>query len=157
MAKGLDVPLQMATIAGKFGLWAAAIFLVFIFVTLYDAEFAYYDAFIGRTVADAVANTPGLRKRHSYRFYYFVVVFFSILLGFYLVRVAMPFALWLISCFLALLARGIGAAQILYANKRWLPKEFQPPWYTQAVLWVGCIVGSAVACLMWALAQLELI
>lgn len=157
VAKGLDVPLQMATIAGKFGLWASAIFLVFIFVTLYDAEFAYYDAFIGRTVADAVATTPALRKRHSYRFYYFVVVFLSILLGFYLVRVAMPFALWLISCFLSLLARGIGAAHILYANKRWLPKEFHPPWYTQAILWVGCIVGSAVACLMWALAQLEII
>lgn len=155
--KVFKVPLQMATIAGSFGVWAMAIFLVFIFVTLYDAEFAYYDAFIGRTVADAVASTPRLRKKHSYRFYYFLAVFFSILLGFYLVRVAMPFALWLISCFLSLLARGIGAAQILYANKRWIPKEFYPPWYTQTVLWVGCIVGSGVACLMWALAQLKII
>jgi len=157
VASGLNVPLQMATIAGKFGPWAFGIFLLFIFVTLYDAEFAMYDAFIGRTMADAVASTPGLRQKHSYRFYYFVVVGLSILAGFYLVRLAMPFTLWLITSFMALLARGIGAAQILYANKRWIPKEFQPPWYTKAVLWVGCVLGSGVACLIWALAQMKII
>ncbi|MDH7499858.1 MAG: Nramp family divalent metal transporter [candidate division NC10 bacterium] len=157
VAKGLEVPLRMATIAGKFGPWASAIFLLFIFVTLYDAEFAIYDGFIGRTVSDAVATTPGLRGKRSYRFYYFWVVGISILAGFFLVRLAMPFTLWLITSFLALLARGIGAAQILYANQRWIPKEFQPPWYTKAVLWIGCVLGSAVACLIWALAQFKII
>ena len=74
-----------------------AIFLIFIFVTLYDAEFAYYDAFIGRTFADAAASTSGASNRFSYRFYYFLAVITAILLGLYLVRIAMPFALWLIS------------------------------------------------------------
>jgi hypothetical protein len=157
VAKGLEVPLQMATIAGQFGPLASAIFLIFIFVTLYDAEFAVFDGFIGRTVADAVATTPRLRKKHSYRFYYFLAVFLSIGAGFYLVRVAPPFTLWLMASFLALLARGIGAAHILYANKRWIPREFQPPWYTKLVLWVGCILGSGVACLIWILAQFKII
>jgi hypothetical protein len=61
VASDLDVPLQMATIVGGvFGPLAFAIFLVFLFVTLYDAEFAIYDTFIGRTVTDAIASTPGL-------------------------------------------------------------------------------------------------
>jgi hypothetical protein len=157
VAEGLDVPLQLATIAGNFGLWAMAIFLIFIFVTLYDAEFAYYDAFIGRTFADAAASTSGVTSRFSYRFYYFLAVITAILLGLYLVRIAMPFALWLISAFMTLLAKGIGAAQILYANKRWLPDEFRPSRFSQTILWVGCILGSGIGCVMWALAQFKII
>jgi hypothetical protein len=60
VASGLDVPLQMATIVGGvFGPLAFAIFLVFLFVTLYDAEFAIYDTFIGRRVTDAIARWEG--------------------------------------------------------------------------------------------------
>ena len=63
----------MATIAqGVMGPMAGWLMLLFIMVTLYDAQFPFYDTFIGRTTCDAIAVTG--RARRPYRFYYFVVV-----------------------------------------------------------------------------------
>ena len=87
---GADVAVQMATVAGGvLGQMAGWLMLLFIMVTLYDAQFPLYDTFIGRTTTDAIATTrmrggpvndffhrllpAGLRNR-PYRFWYFVVV-----------------------------------------------------------------------------------
>jgi hypothetical protein len=67
--------------------------MLFIMVTLYDAQFPFYDTFIGRTTCDAIAVTG--RARRPYRFYYFVVVTAAVLAGFYLITVAQPFLLWI--------------------------------------------------------------
>jgi hypothetical protein len=146
VASGLDVPLQMATIVGGvFGPLAFAIFLVFLFVTLYDAEFAIYDTFIGRTVTDAIAGTPRLRGRRPYRVYYFIVVTVAVASGFYLVTLGQPYALWLLVAFLAIIMRSIAAAQILYVNKRDLPAPFKPSVFNQAVLWFTIVSGFLCA------------
>jgi hypothetical protein len=146
VASGLDVPLQMATIVGGvFGPVMFAIFLVFLFVTLYDAEFAIYDTFIGRTVTDAIATTPKLRDRRPYRFYYFIVVTVAILAGFYLVTLGQPYALWLLVAFLAIIMRSIAAAQILHVNTRDLPAPFKPSRFNRAVLWVTIVSGILCA------------
>src|SRR5712692_1842506 len=48
----------MATIAqGVMGPMAGWLMLLFIMVTLYDAQFSVYDTFIGRTTTDAIAVT----------------------------------------------------------------------------------------------------
>jgi hypothetical protein len=146
VASGLDVPLQMATIVGGvFGPLAFAIFLVFLFVTLYDAEFAIYDTFIGRTVTNAIASTPRLRGRHPYRVYYFIVVTVAIAAGFYLVTLGQPYAVWLLVAFLAIIMRSIAAAQILYVNKRHLPAAFKPSVFNQVVLWFTIVSGFLCA------------
>jgi hypothetical protein len=50
---GVAVPLQMATIAqGVMGPMAGWLMLIFIMVTLYDAQFPFYDTFIGRTTCE---------------------------------------------------------------------------------------------------------
>jgi hypothetical protein len=55
---GVQVPIQMATIAqGVMGPMAGWLMLLFIMVTLYDAQFPLYDTFIGRTTCDAIAVT----------------------------------------------------------------------------------------------------
>jgi hypothetical protein len=136
----------MATIVGGvFGPLAFAIFLVFLFVTLYDAEFAIYDTFIGRTVTDAIASTPRLRGRHPYRVYYFIVVTVAIAAGFYLVTLGQPYALWLLVAFLGIIMRSIAAAQILYVNKRHLPAAFKPSVFNQVVLWFTIVSGFLCA------------
>ena len=72
---GVMVPIQMATIAqGVMGPMAGWLMLLFIMVTLYDAQFPFYDTFVGRTTCDAIAVTTEAEKRRPYRFYYFVVV-----------------------------------------------------------------------------------
>ena len=55
---GADVAVQMATVAGGvLGGMAGWLMLLFIMVTLYDAQFPLYDTFIGRTTTDAIAAT----------------------------------------------------------------------------------------------------
>ena len=39
------------------GRWPAGLMLLFIMVTLYDAQFPFYDTYIGRTTTDAIAVT----------------------------------------------------------------------------------------------------
>ncbi|MDX2047772.1 MAG: Nramp family divalent metal transporter [Chitinophagaceae bacterium] len=142
VASGLDVPLQIATIVGgTFGPVAFGIFLVFLFFTLYDAGFAYLDTYIGRTTADAVASTPGLKKKRSYRFYYFITIIIVILAGFYLVTVDQPFVLYLFVTTSAVLLRGIGAIQILYVNSKQLPETFRPKLIAKLILWFAFISG----------------
>lgn len=53
----------MATIAqGVMGPMAGWLMLLFIMVTLYDAQFPFYDTFIGRTTCDAIAVTGRARR-----------------------------------------------------------------------------------------------
>ena len=109
---GVEVPIQMATIAqGVLGPMAGWLMLLFIMVTLYDAQFPFYDTFIGRTTCDAIAVTG--RARRPYRFYYFVVVTAAVIAGFYLITVAQPFILWIGVAISALVYRSIGAWQIM--------------------------------------------
>jgi hypothetical protein len=89
---------------------AGWLMLLFIMVTLYDAQFPIYDTFIGRTTTDAIAVTrqrqgalnnffhrllpAGLRNR-PYRFWYFVVVTAAVLAGLWMVLQTSPFIIWL--------------------------------------------------------------
>ena len=142
VASGLDVPLQIATVVGgTFGPIAFGIFLVFIFFTLYDAGFGYLDTYIGRTTADAVAATPALRNKRSYRFWYFLIIILVILAGFYLVTVSQPYVLYIFVANSIVLLRGIGAIQILYINSRKLPPAFRPKRITKFILWFTFISG----------------
>jgi hypothetical protein len=89
---GVQVPLQMAIIAqGVLGPTAGWLMLLAIMVTLYDAQFPFYDTYIGRTTCDAIAVSG--RARRPYRFYYFAVVTVAVVAGLYLITVAQPFAL----------------------------------------------------------------
>ena len=55
---GVEVPIQMATVAGGvLGQMAGWLMLLVIMVTLYDAQFPFYDTYIGRTTTDAMAVT----------------------------------------------------------------------------------------------------
>ena len=123
---GVAVPLQMATIAqGVLGPMAGWLMLMVIMVTLYDAQFPFYDTYIGRTTCDAIAVTG--RARRPYRFYYFVVVTIAVVAGLYLVTVAQPFVLWIGVAISALVYRSIGAWQILLLNNRRLPEGSGQP------------------------------
>jgi hypothetical protein len=142
---GFDIPLQIAHIVGNaFGPIAFGIFLIFVFATLYDAGFAITDTFIGRTVADAVAVTPGLKNKRPYRFYYFAAVFVVIAFGFFTVTVSKPFDLWRYVATAAVLLRGLAAIQILYINTRQLPDPFKPKAITKLILWFTFLSGVAV-------------
>jgi len=139
---GLEIPIQIATIVGGvFGPIAFSIYLIFIFATLYDAGFAFLDTFIGRTVSDAIAVTPGLKGKRPYRFYYFLVVILIILADFYFVTLKDPYPLWLFVATSAVLLRGVAAIQILYANSKYLPEPFRPGLITKIILWFAFITG----------------
>ena len=75
-------------------------------VTLYDAQFPYYDTFIGRTTTDAIAVNTDWEERRPYRFYYFVIVTACVIAGLYLVTVAQPFILWLIVAIASIVSSG---------------------------------------------------
>jgi hypothetical protein len=137
---GVQVPVQMATIAqGVLGPMAGWLMLLFIMVTLYDAQFPFYDTFIGRTTCDAIAVTG--KARRSYRFYYFVVVTAAVLAGFYLITVAQPFLLWIGVAISALVYRSIGAWQILLINNRRLPDGFKVSRLNTWLLWITVVTG----------------
>jgi hypothetical protein len=137
---GVQVPVQMATIAqGVMGPMAGWLMLLFIMVTLYDAQFPLYDTFIGRTTCDAIAVTG--RARRPYRSYYFVVVTAAVLAGFYLITVAQPFILWIGVAISALVYRSIGAWQILLINNRRLPDGFRVSRLNTWLLWITVVTG----------------
>ena len=139
---GVEVPLQMATIAGGvLGPMAAWLMLLFIMVTLYDAQFPFYDTYIGRTTTDAVAVTTDLEKRRPYRFYYFVVVTVAVLAGFVLVTVEQPFILWLAVAVASVVYRSIGSLQILMINNKNLPAQFRVGKANTAILWFSFVSG----------------
>jgi hypothetical protein len=137
---GVQVPIQMATIAqGLLGPMAGWLMLLFIMVTLYDAQFPFYDTYIGRTTCDAIAVTG--KARRPYRFYYFVVVTAAVLAGFYLITVAQPFILWIGVAISALVYRSIGAWQILLINNRRLPEGFKVSRLNATLLWITVVTG----------------
>ena len=137
---GVQVPIQMATIAqGVMGPMAGWLMLLFIMVTLYDAQFPFYDTYIGRTTCDAIAVTG--KARRPYRFYYFVVVTAAVLAGFYLITVAQPFILWIGVAISALVYRSIGAWQILLINNRRLPDGFRVSRLNTWLLWITVVTG----------------
>jgi hypothetical protein len=137
---GVQVPIQMATIAsGVLGPMAGWLMLLFIMVTLYDAQFPLYDTFIGRTTCDAIAVTG--KARRPYRFYYFVVVTAVVLAGFYLITLAQPFILWIGVAISALVYRSIGAWQIMLINNRRLPDGFRVSRLNTVLLWITVVTG----------------
>jgi hypothetical protein len=139
---GVQVPLQMATIAqGVLGPVAGWLMLLFIMVTLYDAQFPFYDTFIGRTTCDAIATTTRWAERRPYRFYYFVVVTAAVLAGFYLITVAQPFILWIGVAISSLVYRSIGAWQIWLINNRRLPEGFRVSRLNTWLLWITVVTG----------------
>jgi len=139
---GVMVPIQMATIAqGVLGPMAGWLMLLFIMVTLYDAQFPFYDTFLGRTACDAIAVTTEWEKRRPYRFYYFVVVTAAVLAGFYLITVAQPFILWLAVAVQALIYKSIGSWQIMLINNRRLPEEFHVSRLNTWLLWITVVTG----------------
>jgi hypothetical protein len=137
---GVQVPVQMATVAqGVLGPMAGWLMLLVIMVTLYDAQFPFYDTFIGRTTCDAIAVSG--KARRPYRFYYFVVVTAAVLAGFYLVTVAQPFLLWIGVAISAVVYRSIGAWQILLLNNRRLPEGFKVSRLNTWLLWITVVTG----------------
>jgi hypothetical protein len=139
---GVEVPLQMATVAaGVLGPMAGWLMLLVIMVTLYDAQFPYYDTYIGRTTTDAIAVNTNWGERRPYRFYYFVVVTAVVLAGFYLVTVAQPFILWTIVAIASIVWRSIGSIQILRINNTRLPAEFKPSRLNTWLLWFSTVSG----------------
>ena len=137
---GAEVAVQMATVAGGvLGGMAGWLMLLFIMVTLYDAQFPIYDTFIGRTTCDAIATTrlrngplhrffhailpAGLRDR-PYRFWYFVVVTLAVLAGLWMVLQTSPFIIWLAGSVAYLINQGIGCIQIMRINNTRLHPEF---------------------------------
>lgn len=142
---GVEVPIQMATIAGGvLGPMAGWLMLLFIMVTLYDAQFPYYDTYIGRTTCDAIAVTTEWEKRRPYRFYYFVVVTAAVLAGFYLVLVEQPLILWLGVATAANVYRAIGSLQIMLINNKRLPPEFHVSKLNTAILWFSFVFGLLI-------------
>jgi hypothetical protein len=150
----VEVPLQMATIAGGvLGPMAGWLMLIFIMVTLYDAQFPFYDTYIGRTTTDAVAVTTDLEKRRPYRFYYFVVVTAAVLAGFYLVTVEQPFILWLAVAVASVVYRSIGSLQILRINNQNLPPQFRVSKMNAGILWFSFVTGL-LSVGIWAINEL---
>ncbi len=142
--KGVEVPLQMATIAqGVLGQAAGWLMLLVVMVTLYDAQFPFYDTMIGRTTTDAIAVTTDWEKKRPYRFYYFVVVTAAVLAGLYLVLLKEPLIVWMMVATAAVAYRSIGSVQIMLINKRRLPPEFQMSKLNTALLWFSFVTGLA--------------
>jgi len=140
--KGVEVPLQMATIAeGVLGQMAGWLMLLVVMVTLYDAQFPFYDTYIGRTTTDAIAVTTQWGKRRPYRFYYFVVVTVAVFAGAYLVLLKEPLIVWMMVATAAVAYRSIGSVQIMLINKRRLPPEFQMSKLNTAILWFSFVTG----------------
>jgi hypothetical protein len=137
---GPEVAVQMATVAGGvLGGMAGWLMLLFIMVTLYDAQFPIYDTFIGRTTCDAIATMrmqkgrlyrffhnvlpAGLRNR-PYRFWYFVIVTVAVLAGLWMVLQTSPFIIWLAGSVAYLINQGIACIQIMRINNKQLHPEF---------------------------------
>ena len=154
LPKGVEIPLQMATIAqGVLGQTAGWLMLLVIMVTLYDAQFPLYDTYIGRTTTDAIAVTTGWKKRRPYRFYYFVVVTVAVGAGFYLVLLKEPLIVWMMVATAAVAFRSIGSLQIMRINRRRLPPEFQTSKLVAALLWFSFFTGLASVG-YWAIVEL---
>jgi len=171
---GAEVAVQMATVAGGvLGGMAGWLMLLFIMVTLYDAQFPIYDTFIGRTTTDAIAATrlrqgrvnnffhhllpAGLRNR-PYRFWYFVVVTVVVLAGLWMVLQTSPFIIWLAGSVAYLINQGIGCIQIMRINNRRLHPEFHVGRINMVLLPLATVARwSAVALWLYAGGLAEII
>jgi hypothetical protein len=141
---GVEVPIQMATVAaGVLGPAAGWAMLLFIMVTLYDAQFPIYDTYIGRTTTDAIAVTTNWEEKRPYRFYYFVVVTAAVIAGFYLIMQATPFIIWLAASVIGLMLRSVGALQIMMINDKQLHSEFHVGKANKGILWFTFVTGFA--------------
>lgn len=139
---GVDVSIQMATVAsGVLGQMAGWLMLVFIMVTLYDAQFPIYDTYIGRTTTDAIAVTTNWEEKHPYRFYYYIAVTLAVLAGFYLIMQATPFIIWLAASVIGLLLRSIGSLQIMMINNKQLHSDFHIGTSSRVILWFTFVTG----------------
>jgi hypothetical protein len=118
---------------------AGWLMLLFIMVTLYDAQFPLYDTFIGRTTCDAIAVSG--KARRPYRFYYFLVVTIAVGAGFFLITLAQPFIIWMGVAISALVYRSIGAWQIWLLNNRRLPEGFRVSRLNTVLLWITVVTG----------------
>jgi hypothetical protein len=140
--KGPDVPLQMAIIAqGVLGQAAGWLMLLVVMVTLYDAQFPFYDTYIGRTTTDALAVTNKRARPIPYRFYYFLVVTLAVIAGAFLVLMKEPLIVWMMVATAAVAYRSIGSLQIMLINNRRLPVEFHVRRPVAALLWFSAITG----------------
>jgi hypothetical protein len=138
---GVDVPIQMATVAaGVLGPMAGWAMLLFIMVTLYDAQFPIYDTYIGRTTTDAIAVT-GKTRGKSYRYWYFIAVTLAVLAGFWLIMQATPFIIWLAASVIGLMLRSIGSLQIMMINDKQLHPEFHVGMVNKVILWFTFVTG----------------
>jgi hypothetical protein len=138
---GVEVPIQMATVAGGvLGQMAGWLMLLVIMVTLYDAQFPFYDTYIGRTTTDAMAVT-GKTGGKSYRFWYFVIVTATVVAGLYLVTVAQPFILWTGVALASIVYRSIGSLQIIQLNNTRLHPEFRVSTLNFWLLWFSVVSG----------------
>jgi hypothetical protein len=141
---GVDVPIQMATVAaGVLGPMVGWIMLLFIMVTLYDAQFPIYDTYLGRTTTDAIAVTTDWEEKRPYRFYYFIVVTISVMAGFWLIMQATPFIIWLAASVIGLMLRSIGSLQIMAINDKQLHPEFHVGTVNKVILWFTFVSGFA--------------
>jgi hypothetical protein len=120
---------------------AGWLMLLVVMVTLYDAQFPFYDTMIGRTTTDAIAVTTELEKKRPYRFYYFAVVTVAVGAGFYLVLQKEPLVVWMMIATAAVAYRSIGSLQIMLINKKRLPPEFQMSKLNAALLWFSFVTG----------------
>lgn len=142
--KGVEVPLQMATIAqGVLGQVAGWLMLLVVMVTLYDAQFPFYDTYIGRTTCDAIAVTSKVTNQRPYRFYYFLVITVAVMAGFYLVLQKEPLIVWMFVATAAVAYRSIGSLQIMLIVKRRLTGDFQVSAMNQVLLWFSFVTGLA--------------
>jgi hypothetical protein len=146
---GVEVPLQMATIAtGVLGPVAGWLMLLVIMVTLYDAQFPFYDTYIGRTPCDAIAVTGKLGGK-PYRYWYFLIVTLAVMAGFILITIDQPLILWLGVATASVVYRSIGSLQILMINNKRLPAEFKVSPLNTAILWFSFGTGM-LAVGIWA-------
>jgi hypothetical protein len=139
---GATVPIQMAIIAGGvLGPMAGWLMLLFLVVTLFEAQIRALDTFVGRTTCDAIAVGIEAEKRHPYRVFHFLVVTAVVLAGFYLITFAQPFTMWIGVAISALVYRSIGAWQIWLINHRRLPEGFKVSLLNACLLWITVITG----------------
>ena len=139
----------MATIAaGVLGPAVGWIMLIFIMVTLYDAQFPFYDTYIGRTPCDAIAVT-GKTRGKPYRYWYFLIVTITVLAGFVLITIDQPLILWLGVATAAVVYRSIGSLQIIQLNNSRLHSDFRVSKLNFWLLWFSFATGM-LAVGIWA-------
>jgi hypothetical protein len=132
----------MAVVAGGvLGPMAGWLMLLFLAVTLFEAQLRAYDTSVGRTACDAIAVTAKPETRRPYRVYHGIAVAAAVLAGFHLITLAQPFAMWIGVAIASLVCRSIGAWQIWLINRRRMPEGFAVSRLNAGLLWVTVLTG----------------